>query len=137
MRPTFKPPRLAGFFLTLAGGLFSVITLAQPALTQTARIDVTDLKPLLTQAISLGSAHGRLIGPGAEYIQRRFGSSEPIEVDVQRLRQEAQSGCARLRVTTRQRGLSGPPSDSSRSEAGELAYQISFCSNGQLTEAQN
>jgi hypothetical protein len=139
MSPASRSPLLAGAVLCLTGTLFSAIVLADPANqsnARTPRIEVSDLKPLLSQAITQGSARGRLVGPGADYIRHRFGSSEPIEIDVLRLRPEATAGCARLRVITRQRGVASRESSKRSAPEGELVYQISSCANGHLMDTQ-
>ena len=95
-------------------------------------IAVTDIKPLLMRAAAHGAAHGVLTGAGAAYVQRRFDTTSPIEIDVRRLHVLAQTGCGRLEVTTRQRevlidGKRGPR---------ELVYQLSFCADGRFAEKQ-
>jgi hypothetical protein len=94
------------------------------------RIAVTEIKPLLMQAAERGEAHGVLSGTGAAYVQRRFDTTSPIEVDVKRLRALPQVGCGRLEVTTRQRGLliNGNRADQ------ELAYHLNFCADGRFPE---
>jgi len=95
-------------------------------------IAVTDIKPLLMRAAAQGAAQGVLTGAGAAYLQHRFDTTSPIEVDVRRLHVLAQAGCGRLEVTTRQRevlidGKRGPR---------ELVYQLSFCADGRFAEQQ-
>ena len=94
------------------------------------RLAVTDIKPLLGRAVARGEAHGVLSGPGADYVQRRFDTQTPIEVDVRRLHTLPQDGCARLEVTTRQRGVL---EDSARKDQ-ELTYQLSFCRDGHFPD---
>lgn len=91
---------------------------------------VTEIKPLLMRAAAQGTASGTLIGTGATYLQRRFDSTEPIDIDVKRLRTLDAPGCGRLEVTTRQRGvlLNG------RRQPQELIYQLSFCTDGRFPE---
>jgi len=69
------------------------------------RIAVSEIKPLLMRAAEQGVAHGVLGGTGAAYVQRRFATTSPIEIDVRRLRALPQAGCGRLEVTTRQRAV--------------------------------
>ena len=100
------------------------------AATAVERIAVTEIKPLLTRAAERGEAHGVLTGPGAVYLQRRFDSASPIEVDVKRLHTLPHSGCGRLEVTTRQRAvlINGNREDQ------VLAYQLNFCADGRFPE---
>lgn len=95
-------------------------------------VAVTDIKPLLMRAAAQGAARGVLTGAGAAYLQRRFDTASPIEIDVRRLHVLAQAGCGRLEVTTRPRevlidGKRGPR---------ELVYQLSFCADGRFAEKQ-
>ena len=100
---------------------------ASPA-SAVERIAVTEIKPLLMQAAERGEAHGVLTGTGAVYLQRRFDTASPIEVDVKRVRALPQIGCGRLEVTTHQRAvvLDGKRQDQ------QLVYQLSFCADGRL-----
>ena len=102
---------------------------ASPA-SAVERIAVTEIKPLLMRAADRGEAHGVLTGTGAAYLQRRFETASPIEVDVKRLRALPQIGCGRLEVTTRQRAVlvNGNRADQ------ELAYQLNFCADGRFPE---
>ena len=50
------------------------------------RIAVSEIKPLLMRAAEQGVAHGVLGGTGAAYVQRRFDTTSPIEIDVRLLR---------------------------------------------------
>ena len=96
----------------------------------TARIAVTEIRPLLMRAAERGAAHGVLGGPGADYVGRRFDTTAPIEIDVRRLHLLPRAGCARLQVTTHQRGVL---ENGSRHDQ-ELVYQLSFCSDGRFPE---
>ncbi len=102
---------------------------ASPA-SAVERIAVTEIKPLLMRAADRGEAHGVLTGTGAAYLQRRFETVSPIEVDVKRLRALPQIGCGRLEVTTRQRAVlvNGNRADQ------ELAFQLNFCADGRFPE---
>ena len=105
--------------------------LAMPSQAQTTqRIPVSEIKPLLALAAERGAAHGVLIGPGAEYMRRRFDATAPIEIDVATLHALPQPGCARLEVTTRQRDVleQGKRADQ------ELRWQVSFCRDGSFPE---
>lgn len=113
-----KPPTLA---VLLA--LFSTsVAHAQPV----ARIQVTEMKPLLTRAAAEGSAYGVLVGVGADYLQRRFNATAPVEIDVRALHALPQPGCSRLEVTTRQRDVV----ENGKREDKDLVYQLSFCRDG-------
>lgn len=94
------------------------------------RIAVGEIKPLLMRAADQGVAYGVLGGTGAAYVQRRFDTTSPIEIDVRRLRALPQGGCGRLEVTTRQRGVlvAGQRQDQ------ELVYQLSYCADGRFPE---
>jgi len=94
------------------------------------RIAVSEIKPLLIRAAEQGVAYGVLGGTGAAYVQRRFDTTSPIEIDVRRLRALPQAGCGRLEVTTRQRAVlvAGQRQDQ------ELVYQLSYCADGRFPE---
>lgn len=94
------------------------------------RTAVSEIKPLLMRAAEQGAAYGVLGGTGAAYVQRRFDTTSPIEIDVRRLRALAQDGCGRLEVTTRQRAVlvAGQRQDQ------ELVYQLSYCADGRFPE---
>ena len=103
----------------------------QPAVAAAIeRIAVSEIKPLLMRAAEQGVAYGVLGGTGAAYVQRRFDTTSPIEIDVRRLRALPQSGCGRLEVTTRQRAVlvAGQRQDQ------ELVYQLSYCADGRFPE---
>ena len=116
---------LAMAALAIAGGN------VQPAVAAAIeRIAVSEIKPLLMQAAEHGEAYGVLGGTGAAYVQRRFDTTSPIEIDVRRLRALPQAGCGRLEVTTRQRAVlvAGQRQDQ------ELVYQLSYCADGRFPE---
>ena len=102
---------------------------ASPA-TAVERIAVTEIKPLLMWAAERGEAHGVLTGTGAAYLQRRFDTASPIEVDVKRLRALPQVGCGRLEVTTRQRAVRV----NGNREDQEFTYQLNFCADGRFPQ---
>lgn len=112
---------------------------------------VEDIRPLLVEAIRLGTAQGILGGAAAEFSARTFGAYAPIYVDVRRVEAlplasstsvPLPDGCARVEVTTRQAGVVEPKTH--EPEPGEpthnpptdqkLVYQINFCENGHLPE---
>lgn len=115
----------------LLGAALLGVAFASPAQAQPVqRIPVTEIKPLLALAAEHGAARGVLTGLGADYMRRRFDASGAIEIDVQALHALPQAGCARLEVTTRQRGVleRGTRGDQ------ELRWQISFCRDGQFPD---
>jgi hypothetical protein len=102
---------------------------AQPS-AAAERTTVSEIKPLLMQAAERGQAQGVLVGTGADYLQRRFDTTSPIEIDVRRLRALPQAGCSRLEVTTRQRAVLV---DGQRQDQA-LVYQLSFCADGRFPQ---
>jgi len=115
---------------------FVVGTLASLALAQdasanpAARIQVSDIKPLLIRAIEQGSAHGVLVGEAATYLRQKFDSSTPIEIDVRSLHALPQPGCSRLEVTTRQKDVL----EKTKRDDKELVYQLSYCHEGRFPD---
>ena len=97
---------------------------AQPS----ARLQVTDIKPLLIRAIEQGSAHGVLIGESSAYVRQKFDASTPIEIDVRALHALPQPGCSRLEVTTRQKDVL----EKTKRDDKELVYQLSYCHDGRF-----
>lgn len=99
---------------------------AQPS----ARLQVTDIKPLLIRAIEQGSAHGVLIGESSAYVRQKFDASNPIEIDVRALHALPQLGCSRLEVTTRQKDVL----EKTKRDDKELVYQLSYCHDGRFPD---
>ena len=95
-----------------------------------ARIQVTEIKPLLIRAIEQGSAHGVLVGEAATYLRQKFDSSTPIEIDVRSLHALPQAGCSRLEVTTRQKDVL----EKTKRDDKELVYQLSYCHEGRFPD---
>jgi hypothetical protein len=95
-----------------------------------ARIEVSELKPLLLRAIEQGTAHGILVGVGADDLRRRFEATDPIEIDVRAMHTLPQAGCSRLEVVTHQRDVLEGDKRSSQS----LTYQLSFCRDGRFPD---
>ena len=95
-----------------------------------ARIQVTEIKPLLIRAIEQGSAHGVLVGEAATYLRQKFDSSTPIEIDVRSLHALPQAGCSRLEVTTRQKDVL----EKTKRDDKELVYQLSYCRDGRFPD---
>lgn len=108
----------------LLSTLLAVCSHAQTA----QRMAVTEIRPLLKLAIDHGAARGVLTGAGADYVRRRFDATAPIEIDVTRLHDLPQHGCARLEIVTHQRDVleHGERADQ------ELRWQVSFCRDGTL-----
>ncbi len=107
------------------------LVLAQDAsANRSARIPVSDLKPLLIRAIDQGSAQGVLVGDAATYVRQKFESSAPIEIDVRTLYALPQLGCSRLEVTTRQKDVV----EKAKRGDKELVYQVSYCRDGGFAE---
>lgn len=114
----------------LAGTLASLV-LAHGAVAQPlARIQVSEIKPLLIRAIEQGSAHGVLVGEAATYVRQKFDSSAPIEIDVRSLHALPQPGCSRLEVTTRQKDVLEKTNRGDK----ELVYQVSYCRDGRFPD---
>jgi len=106
-----------------------VAAAAAPSSAQpTARVAVTDIKPLLRGAIEHGAAHGVLTGEPAAYVRERFGTRAPIEIDVKSLHPLPQLGCHRLEVTTRQRDVL----EGGKREDKKVVYQVSYCRDGRF-----
>ena len=89
---------------------------------------VTDLKPLMLQALAAGSATGILAGPAAEALKRRFPGAGPVVIEVTRLHALPRPGCSRLAVLTTQSAVDtgqGP-------EDQTLRWEVGFCADGRL-----
>jgi len=116
---------------TLIGTIAAALLLAcaAPALGA-ERMAVADIKPLLVRAIEHGEAHGVLGGEAATFMQQRFDTAAPIEIDARLLHALPQTGCHRLEVTTRQRGVLEQGSRQDKA----LTYQVSFCRDGRFPE---
>jgi hypothetical protein len=104
---------------------------AQAAGAGTAdRVVVTEIKPLLMQAVEQGQAQGLLVGAGAAYVVRTFDATSPIEIDVRRLSRLSRADCVRLEVSTHQRAVR----INGRRQDQALVYQLNFCSDGSLAQ---
>jgi len=99
---------------------------AQPS----ARMQVTEIKPLLIRAVEQGSVHGVLVGESAAYVRQKFDASAPIEIDVRALHALPQPGCSRLEVTTRQKDVLEKANRGDK----ELVYQVSYCRDGRFPD---
>ena len=116
--------------LFLTATIASLLLAHGAAAQSSARIQVTEIKPLLIRAIELGSAHGVLVGEAAIYVRQKFDSSTPIEIDVRSLHALPQAGCSRLEVTTRQKDVR----ENGKRADKELTYQVSYCRDGRFPE---
>lgn len=116
--------------IVLLGALTSLALAQSVAAQPLARIQVTEIKPLLIRAIEQGSAHGVLVGNAASYVRQKFNSSAPIEVDVRSLHTLPQPGCSRLEVTTRQKDVL----EKTKRGDKELVYQVSYCRDGRFAD---
>jgi len=114
----------------LIGTLLSLVLVQSTSANPSARIQVSDIKPLLIRAIDQGSAHGVLVGEAATYVRQKFESSAPIEIDVRTLYALPQAGCSRLEVTTRQKDVL----EKAKRGDKELTYQVSYCRDGRFPE---
>ena len=112
-------------------GTIASLALAQGASANpSARIQVSDIKPLLIRAIDQGSAQGVLTGDAAAYVRQKFESTARIEIDVRTLYALPQPGCSRLEVTTRQKDVLEKATRGDK----ELTYQVSYCRDGRFPE---
>lgn len=117
-------------YRTLLGCILVAVIASVVQAEPATRIPVSDIKPLLRLAIDQGSAHGTLVGDGATFVRNRFGTTDPIEIDVRSIQILRDPGCRRLEVTTRQAGVieKGIPGDK------RLTYQINYCRDGRMPE---
>ena len=111
---------------SLASLVFAHGAWAQPS----ARMQVSEIKPLLIRAVEQGSAHGVLVGESAAYVRQKFDASAPIEIDVRALHALPQPACSRLEVTTRQKDVLEKTGRGDK----ELVYQVSYCRDGRFPD---
>ncbi len=106
----------------------SVIALGQTATS--ARRPVTEVKPLLIEAIDspVGEAHGSLTGEVVDAIGHQFQTSAPINVDVKTLTRYAQEGCRRLSVLIWQDNVRLRPEAAGARQSVE--FGINYCRTG-------
>ena len=116
--------------LFLTATIASFLLAHGAAAQSSARIQVTEIKPLLIRAIEQGSAHGVLVGEAATYLRQKFDSSTPIEIDVRSLHALPEAGCSRLEVTTRQKDVL----EKTKRDDKELVYQLSYCRDGRFPD---
>lgn len=116
--------RLHHLLSRLAMVLLAFTAHAAPA----ERLPVTNLRPLLTQAVEHGSAQGTLTGEAARSLARQYGSREPILVDVKRVASTHGGQCARLSVTTHQKQVR----EQGKTRDRELTYEVSWCRDGRF-----
>jgi len=120
------------FVVGIIGTIASLAIAQAASANPSARIQVSDIKPLLIRAIDQGSAQGVLVGEAASYIRQKFESAAPIEIDVRTLYAMPQPGCSRLEVTTRQKDVL----EKAKRGNKELVYQVSYCRDGRFPEKQ-
>ena len=116
--------------ILLTGTLLSLLVARGAEAQPPARMQVSEIKPLLIRAIDQGSAQGVLVGVAAAYTQRKFGSTAAIEIDVRRLQALPKPGCARLEVTTPQKDVV----ERGQKDDKELIYQVSYCRDGSFPD---
>ena len=114
----------------LIGTFLSLVLIQSTSANPSARIQVSDIKPLLIRAIDQGSAQGVLVGEAATYVRQKFESTAPIEIDVRTLYALPQPGCSRLEVTTRQKDVL----EKAKRGDKELVYQVSYCRDARFPE---
>lgn len=112
--------------LLLSGTSLAVLA-AGPA-SEPTRVD--NVRPLLVSAIDSpsGEAHGVLIGPMAEAINRRFQTTAPIRIDVTTIKRFSEAGCSRLKVLFSQDGVLLPKT--SAPERRTIEFGINYCRDG-------
>jgi hypothetical protein len=116
--------------LLFTGALLALLATRGVEAQPSTRMQVSEIKPLLIRSIEQGSAQGVLVGVGAAYTERKFGSTAPIEIDVRRLQALPKPGCARLEVTTRQKDVV----ERGQKDDRELVYQVSYCRDGSVPD---
>ncbi len=114
----------------LIGTFLSLVLIQSTSANPIARIQVSDIKPLLIRAIDQGSAQGVLVGEAATYVRQKFEATAPIEINVRTLYALPQAGCSRLEVTTRQKDVL----EKAQRGDKELTYQVSYCRDGRFPE---
>lgn len=94
------------------------------------RTPVPDARPVMLAALNApdGTAHGVLTGEIADAITQRFGATSPIYIDVTTERRYAQAGCARLKVTFWQEGVTLPGASGPRQQT--IEFGIDYCLDG-------
>ncbi len=119
-------------------GLLMVVltTLVLPSHAQpTATVTPQNLRSLLIQALSnpKGEAHAVLSGPEAQALQKRFGASSALRIDVRTLKRFAQPGCARLEVTFTQDEVHLPDAPGPKTQS--VAFSLNYCLDGRAPQA--
>lgn len=141
-----KNPRDYGVTLAI---LALVVACGSAIAGSAERLEVTSIRSLLLAAISNGEAHGVLNNDHVAETVKLFRTTEPLEIDVKRVRDLPEPGCKRLEVTTTlrkaypdARGISVMTAEEKvRTKNGTIPqdvsfkYQISFCSNGKFPKA--
>jgi len=116
--------------LFLVGTLASLVLIQSASAIPAARIQVSDIKPLLIRAIDQGSAHGVLVGDASTYVRQKFDAKESIKIDVRTLHTLPQPDCSRLEVTTRQQDVL---QHTQRSDQA-VTYLVSYCRDGRFPD---
>lgn len=98
------------------------------------RQNVTDIKPLLLTALNRGEAHGVLVGEAAQWVERYFKSTAPIEIDVKTVKPLSRPGCVRLAITTTQDGVwdFNREKHASTPERKAFTWTVNYCRDGNL-----
>lgn len=113
------------------------------------RVEVGSVRPLLLAAIANGEAHGVLNNEHVAERLKAFRTSEPLQVDIKKVRDLPEAGCKRLEVTTTlrkaypdARGMALMTAEEKvRTRNGTIpqdirfAYQISYCANGKFPKS--
>ena len=103
-----------------------------PASTAPPTQSVTpqNLRSLLIQALQHphGEAHGSMSGPEAQAIQRQFGATGPLRINVRTLQRYTQPGCARLEVSFAQDQVKLPEAPAPRNLG--VAFSLNYCLDG-------
>ena len=93
---------------------------------------ITEIAPLLNQAVRTGHARAVLDGVGARHLQARFGTTAPVVVEVRSLHRLPQPGCSRLQVHTRQAAVL----EAGTRRDAELTYSLDHCAQGAASRPQ-
>jgi hypothetical protein len=102
---------------------------------QPQRVAVNSIKPLFLTALDKGEAYGVLTGQANDVMRQVFKTDAPIDIDVKRIGEHRQPGCARLAVTTRQEAVVLPAKKGAKPPPPEdmiLRYQIDYCRTGEF-----
>ncbi len=114
--------------------VMAALAMAAPMSPAQARENVTSVKPLLIEALQKGRAEGVLVSSDAVAFSKRFGTTAPILVDVERISTHKEPGCGRLRVVTRQAGVIELDAQGQARPAADqsFAWQVNYCVSGRF-----